>query len=578
MIIEVRHPEHKDRIDDWIKFDATYAGGHDFVTDYVKMFSDRESATEYNARLVYTYTPAFAKEAINEVKNSIFQRIAYVVRDGGTPSYQDAVKGAIGGVDLECSSMNSYIGRHILPELLVKGKVGVYVDMPMIEGITLADVGKARPYIYIFEAQDILSWSVAYDEEGAYFTNLLLRETVDDYSNEWSLPDSTIERYRHLELWTDETGTYVTVNFYNENGTHIDINSYESEKTYILNIPKIPFVVAELTASLMEDVADYQVAMVNLASSDMSYALRSNFPFYVEQVDLRMQNTFARSNDDYSDNTAANAKVSDNKRTSIGVADGRTYPLGAEKPDFIHPSSEPIEVSMKKQKQLKTEIRELVHLALTNVEPKMASAESKEQDQLGLEAGLSYIGLELETLERKIANVWMMYEGSNNEVTIIYPKRYSLKSESEKLKESDELKKSLHNTPSQTYKKEITKRIATLTLGDNITKDKLQQIYDEIDSAKILDTDPGIIQKDVEIGLVDLETASIARGYPKGVVEQAKDDHAERLARINEAQAALHDRGNPDANDGSETRNEKVAAKDTTKDDVVKNKERGDGQ
>jgi len=577
MIIDIKHPEYSSKTESWTKFGKAYAGGHDFVTDYVEKFSDRETSTEYDARLVYSYTPAFAKEAINEIKNAIFQRITDVVRDGGTESFQSATRGLNGGVDLQGSSMNAYSGRYLLPELLVKGKVGVYVDMPMIDGASRADAAGIRPYIYMFKAEDILSWKKEYTPYGYVFTNILLRETVDAYDEEYMLPDDTLERYRHLYIDDPYSeNPVVNVDFYDADGKQIDIEGNESTTGYTLEIPMIPFAVGELSDSLMTDVADYQIALVNLASSDISYSLRSNFPFYTEQVDFRMQSNYLRTNDGYSDNTAANAAIADTHYQNIGVADGRQYGINLDRPAFIHPSSEPIRASMDKQKQLKAEIRELVHLALSNVEPKMASAESKEADQSGLEAGLSYIGLELETLERRIAQIWMLYEGAKQEVTIAYPKRYSLKSDEEKRKEAEELKKLMHDTPSLTYKKEIIKRIATVTLGDKITADKLSIIFKEIESATILDTDPDVIQKDVEVGLVDLETASLARGYPSGVVEIAKKDHAERLARINAAQANMGTRDNPDETSSQDTHNDKEASKDTTRDAQVKDKTRGE--
>jgi hypothetical protein len=59
-------------------------------------------------------------------------------RVGGDQSYREAVVGLNGGVDLEGSNMNRFIGQLVLPELLVTGKVGVYVDMPADIGPTLA--------------------------------------------------------------------------------------------------------------------------------------------------------------------------------------------------------------------------------------------------------------------------------------------------------------------------------------------------------------------------------------------------------------------------------------------------------
>jgi hypothetical protein len=46
--------------------------------------------------------------------------------------------------------------------------------------------------------------------------------------------------------------------------------------------------------------------------------------------------------------------------------------------------------------------------------------------------------------------------------------------------------------------------------------------------------------------LVSQELASKARGYPEGQVDQAKKDHAERLALISQAQSSGGARGVPD--------------------------------
>src|SRR4029077_13789069 len=56
------------------------------------------------------------------------------------------------------------------------------------------------------------------------------------------------------------------------------------------------------------------------------------------------------------------------------------------------------------------------------------------------------------------------------------------------------------------------------------------------DAAPVAEVDPVILIQDVQAGIVDLETASQARGYPKGVVEKAKEEQAERLKKIAESQ------------------------------------------
>src|SRR6185369_15062571 len=107
--------------------------------------------------------------------------------------------------------------------------------------------------------------------------------------------------------------------------------------------------------------------------------------------------------------------------------------------------------------------------------PKMASAESKGMDRQGLESGLSYIGLELENMERKITEYWAMYE-NGKPATVDYPTNYSVKTEEERRKEADDLQKLLPVVPSRTYQKVLCKRIAELTVGRQIDVDTLAKI------------------------------------------------------------------------------------------------------
>ena len=54
---------------------------------------------------------AFAKGAIIDVQNAIFQRMADISRTGGSSEYQMVIAGKNGGVDREGSSMNHFIGQ-----------------------------------------------------------------------------------------------------------------------------------------------------------------------------------------------------------------------------------------------------------------------------------------------------------------------------------------------------------------------------------------------------------------------------------------------------------------------------------
>ena len=440
--------------------------------------------------------------------------------------------------------MNSFINLRILPELLSIGKVGVFVDMPKLNGFTLADQAGSRPYIYVYQAEDIINWTL--DREGGevIYKSLVLRDFHEVTNPETGLIDSIQAVYRHL--WIGPEG-FVWFQFF-------DFELNKITEPVRLNIKKIPFVVGELTHSLLQDVADYQIALLNMESADISYLIRSNFPFYVEQFDPRMELSAQRLRNslitqnmagaDINPGEAAEASLAKTQNIDIGTQQGRRIPKDLEFPQFVHPSSEPVKASMEKQDQIKLDIRTLINLSITNLQPKMASAESKDRDNQGLESGLSIIGLELERTERLIAMFWAMWEGSSSNATVKYPKRYSLKTEEERRKEADSLLDKVGVIPSVTYKKWALKKAIAIQIGPDVSDEVLDNIFNEIDDADVIYSDTDDLAKDVEQGLIGLEDAANARGYPEGTVERAKEDHQDRIRRIAESQGQA--RGVPD--------------------------------
>jgi hypothetical protein len=178
-----RHPEYLEDEMYWYDWRDTYNGGQRFVTRNLKTFSNRETEEDFATRKFFTPIPSYAKAAVNDVRNSIFQRLRDVTRRGGSENYMRAVAGEISGVDNKGASMQSFLGIDVLTELLVMGRVGVYVDMPVLAGLrTMADEGNARPYTYMYAVEDILSWSVAKPEEPGDFTAILLRDRGINYN------------------------------------------------------------------------------------------------------------------------------------------------------------------------------------------------------------------------------------------------------------------------------------------------------------------------------------------------------------------------------------------------------------
>jgi len=576
------HPEYDSNYNSWVKYRLVYKSGDEFIDTYLKRFTNRETDPDFTARRAITYVPAFSKLAIKKVKDAIFQRITDVAREGGPKSYGEATHGQFRGVDLKGSTMNSFVGRYILPDLLSIGKVGVFVDMPVIDGGTLAAKGKSRPYVYTYKAEDILNWVVDTTSDEVEFKVLLLRDYVNTLHEATGLPAESEPRYRLL--WTEDG--VVRAQFFNKDSNPIDANGKPGISVLTIDLPTIPFVLFDIQESLLTDAANYQIALLNLASADVSYSQRANFPFYVEQFDPKSENLYGRGpaqgNSVDSDGITivkageeTDAQTGKTQEITVGAASGRRIPKGLVMPEFIHPSSEPLTASMAKQLELKTDIDQLVQLAVSQVAPKMASAESKDYDERGLEAGLSAIGLELEHGERCIARYWSAYEDKEgNQPTITYPRRYSLQSGKDKRDEAKELRESAKAIPSTTYRKEAMKQVATINIGPTVSLDTLQSIHDDIDKAEVVIVDAAELKDDIETGLIDLEAASKAKSYPDGSVAKAKKDHAERVARIAESQAKA--RGVQDM--AGLANSSKVEKQEKAQDEVVADTTRGGGK
>ncbi len=595
-IIDVRHPKFAYDSMMWDEWRQCYEGGYYFVQENLRHFSNRENTDDYNARLEMTPTPAYAKAAVNDIRNSIFQRMRDITRKGGTTVYKEAMAGELGGVDMKGTSMNGFIGIDVLTELLVMGKVGVYVDSPQDTGETLADVNGKRPYLYCYAAEDILSWSCTKPEEPAEFQAVLLRDKGMDFvshdQDSIELPSGEYERYRLI--WLNKETGFVNIQFYNQDGSPTDSDGEEQmvAEPIILGLRRVPFVMLDIGDSLLKDVCKHQIALLNLTSSDVSYVLQSNFPFYTEQQDMRAVGDHLKHGANPDGTATSGGQRGMGREVAVGATQGRIYDLRTDRPGFIHPSSEPLKASLKLQEKLEDDIRKLVNLAVQNkVGRRASSAEAIKMSDQGLEAGLSFIGLVLEGGERKIANLWTAYEereiSKRQVATIKYPDRYSLKTDEDRIREAKALAERMYTVPGITVKKEISKDIVTTLLSGKVSVTVLEKIFAEIDTAEYATSDPDLIIKAKDAGLCGEKVASMALGFKDDEYLQARKDHAARAARVLAAQTKgaavgenLAARGVEDLSSDPDNEGvaERGAATETDLKDTTKKPVRGEGK
>lgn len=575
------------------KWRYTYEGGERYIEFFLRKFK-REKWQEWYERKFLTFCPPNAKEAVNEILNAIFQRLSDVTRVG-PQSYIDACKGLNGGVDKAGTTMTAFLGEEILPEMLPMKEVGVWVDMPPVPAeATKADVDGVQPYFYVYPTEAIRSW--AYDDDNCLIA-VMLREIQHPLDPDTGLPtsDGDKEYYRYAKRILVDGVNKVEVTVQDDKGTQISKE--------ILNIPEIPFEIAEIKHSLLEDVADMQKSLLNMESADVYWCVKAGFPIFTEQFDPRTAGINIRPaqqapkspgypnvigpaptsipNDPIPSGQAKQAEDARNEEVTLGVTSGRRYGKDLERPGFIHPSSEPLQATMAKEMQIKEDIRRAVHLSVATLDPRMASAESKQMDDQGLQNGLLAIGMALERFERRLAHIWSLYMGEQ-EATIRYPEQWTVQGDAGRREDAQALCELKDQIPSLTAAKEILKQAADRLVGHRVAPEVLDKIHQEIDAAKCLTFNIDDLQKEIELGIVSAETASQNRGYPEAEHENALNEKAETLKIMAISQtagigaAADPARGGVGPPGDKKSKNEK--ALDANKTGAPSDNTRGDGK
>jgi hypothetical protein len=516
----------------WSFYRLCNAGGRAFRDTCLEKFSTRESDGDFELRRKMSFTPAFAKVAVHKVLRSIYQRMSEIRRVGGSEAYQNAMDGLNGGVDRQGTSMNSFMGQEVLIELGTTGRVGIFVDKAEKESDLLLFNKRNTPYMYVFASEDIYNYQCYYENNMQIFVNLLVKMTDYTYDEKTGFETGVVDFYRRF--WINGDGFVQCDDYFYDSEKEEDV----IKRTKVTQLRQIPFVLGLLSESLYTDIGDYQSGLLNLASADFNYCFRSNFPFLTEQQDQAFNAAFAsRANAPINANGIVNEELT-STQAAVGPSKGRVYGKNLERPGFIAPPSEPLLASMEKQKQMQAEIEKMLHLTITNLKPTQSNVPKNEDPSVNV--GLSYIGETLQYIENCIARFWNMYENIPNSkpAQVNYPEKYELKSDEDRIALAKDLVKLKGAAPSITFQKQIGIEISETLLGGKVDLEKLRKIQTEIDTAEYITSDCEEIAKDIENGLVDHATASLARGYTgKDVVEKAKMENIERLSAIAIAQA-----------------------------------------
>jgi len=504
-IVTNRHPSWIRDSYDWAEWRDCYEGGRTFRDRYLEMLPEREKVSDFLRRKNFTPIPTFAKVEINRVKNALFQRFDDITRSGGTIALHEAADGAKRGVDNKGTSMNSFMGKVLLPDLLVMGQVGVLVDAPRVNGPLQSDIPTGfRPYLSAYSVENIHHLVENDPGKESDFKAVLLCDSVRTTNVHTGVYDTT-DTFRYY--WIDEASGFVHI-------AHLNVRGEQTEELIVTNLTEIPFVLYDIGDSLIKDVCRHQIAMLNIASSDTNYVIDSNFPWLSRQ----------RSG------IAADHLGGTDTKITPGVNKGVWYEKGLNPPAYIAPPTDPMKLSLEMRQRLKEEIREMV----------LGVVESIGFDGT-IDAGLAYVGECLEQGENRVWDHWTAYEQTNpsrrRHPIVKYPDNWTIKSERERIEDARELLDLMFRVPGRGVKKEIAKLATQKLLRGRVAEKQIDEYLVEIDQAPYCTSDPTIVIPAKKEGIMSGETASLALGGVEGEWDKAEKDRAKRAADIAIAQS-----------------------------------------
>lgn len=538
-ITEIRHPHYITDQEFWGKWRLIADGGDRFVNRYLYKQPD-EDLLSFQRRRENSPAVTFVKSALQEILSAFLARTPNIQRVGGPASYLDACAGRALGITGLGDSIDQFIVLAVLRELLIVRRVGIFVDRPVLGPDTsVAAASILPPYLYTVPVEDILAWRLL--PGNLTPVELLLRRHRDVFADQSYLPTGTEVYYQHFQK--RPIGPILVTEY-----------SQEQEKLgeRELFLPAIPFILLEVDAPVIKDVAGHQIALLNLSSSNLAFALASNLAVYTEQTDMATFMAALRQSTPADDSDADDSEDQPQRdggphTIRLGKNRGRRYLQNSERPDFISPSTENLTRSAALVTELKEDIRRLMHLAINNLTTKaLTSATAIVQSQAATNNGLAVLGALLAQAERVIALLWGYYEGTEPAI-IRYPTDYQLLTDTERYALIEKLLKLREATPSKTYQITVLQQIAHLLLAHRVANTTLTTILREIESAPVLISGVEDISRCVEAAILPRKYAAKALCFPDDSAPLANQEHADRLQRIAESQATTGTaRGNSD--------------------------------
>ena len=258
-ITEARHPEYTEKVLQWDKYKLAYLANDEYYTTTVDKFSSKEPEKQYNTRVKRAYNALPCKGYISKLQNMTFRkRFDYKYKASDTEIDQ-LVQTNVDGKGT--SLFNFHVGT-VLKWLATYGEYYIYTAMPSFEGeLTREQQQQAGifPYLVGVHPQNVVAWRY---KEGSQseFAQLLMKTT-----------DQKIDKFGFTQFDT-------VFMLYTEDMIYKYDTQGEILEEYTNTIGKVAFSKISIGESFLSDIVRIAAAAVNLASGNLNFLEKSNFP------------------------------------------------------------------------------------------------------------------------------------------------------------------------------------------------------------------------------------------------------------------------------------------------------------
>tara|TARA_R100001460_G_scaffold64708_3_gene104997 strand:+ start:1860 stop:3266 length:1407 start_codon:yes stop_codon:yes gene_type:complete len=440
--IEYQHPDYENNVDRWEFYLRSYMGGQDYQDgSYLSQYLN-EDTKAYDRRIGLTPLDNHCKNVIH-IYSSFLWRVLPTRNFAGMEGSPE-LDAFLHDANLDGQSFNSFM-REAQIWSSVYGHVWLFMDKPQSQAGTRAEEleQEIRPYVTLITPENVYDWKWERQPSGRHqLVYMKIRESVNRIDGTHTVT--------HFREWRPDTIKLIRY----DGAEHQVLEEIDNPigKVPAVYLPANRSIVRGIGISDISDIAYMQKAIYQELSEIEQLIRISNHPTLVKTFDTDAS-------------AGAGAIINVSEDLDPGLRPFQMQPSGGNL-DAIRAS---IESKIES-------INRMAHMgAVRGTDAVKQSGIALQTEFQMLNAKLSEKADILELAEEQLWAFYCNWQGHNtHEVTISYPDSFDLRDYESELRFLQQAKAS--GVPSNTFVKEVDKRIADLVLDDEHLNESHKEI------------------------------------------------------------------------------------------------------